>query len=57
VAPMRFRFLAFVGKPFQTMTERRRAAWGGEPKRYHYTQPAAPRKQWKTVERFKRKAS
>jgi hypothetical protein len=54
---MRFRFLAFVGKPFQTMTERRRAAWGGEPKRYHYTQPAAPRKQWKTVERFKRKAS
>jgi hypothetical protein len=54
---MKFFPLAFIGKPFQTLTEQKRAAWAGLPPKYRITQPVETRKQWRPVERFKRKAS
>lgn len=43
---MKLRFpLAWLGKPFQTLCEQRKASWGGEPRRFRYVFPVADK--WK----------
>lgn len=37
-----------------TMAEQRRAALSGQAKRYRITQPGAPRRQWRAVQRQKK---
>jgi len=46
----------FIGKPPLTLTEQKRAAWGGLPAKYHITQPV-PHKQWRPVLRMKRRTA
>lgn len=43
---MTFRLpFVWLGKPFRTLCEQRKASWGGEPVRYRYVFPVANK--WK----------
>lgn len=51
------RFIAIGRKNPPTMAEERRAALSGLPQRYRVTQPGHPRRQWRPLQRQKKRSA